>query len=86
MTTTTLSSRECNQDASKAKRAARNGPVFITDHGQPAHVLLPIEAYRRITGTGASIVELLAFDGDVDDDEFDRAVDEARSRGLSAQA
>jgi prevent-host-death family protein len=43
--TTTLSAREFNQDASHAKRAALNGPVFITDRGRPAHVLLSIHDY-----------------------------------------
>lgn len=38
--TTTLSSREFNQDTSGAKKAANEGPVFITDRGRPAHVLL----------------------------------------------
>ena len=40
---TTLSSREFNQHASEAKKAADKGPVFITDRGRPAHVLLRIE-------------------------------------------
>ena len=31
MAITTLSSRQFNQDASKAKKAAKQGPVFITD-------------------------------------------------------
>jgi PHD/YefM family antitoxin component YafN of YafNO toxin-antitoxin module len=43
MATTTISSREFNQNTSEAKRAAKNGPVFITDRRQPAHVLLSIE-------------------------------------------
>jgi len=47
MTTTTLTSREFNQDTSRAKKAARRGPVFITDRGRPAHLLLSIEEYRR---------------------------------------
>jgi prevent-host-death family protein len=58
---TTLSSREFNQDASRAKKAALNGPVFITDRGRPAHVLLSIEEYRKITGKRASILDLLAM-------------------------
>lgn len=37
---TTLSSREFNQDTSRAKQAARKVPVFITDRGRPAHVLM----------------------------------------------
>lgn len=57
---TTMSSREFNQDASRAKRAAKTGPVFITDRGQPQHVLLSIEEYRRLVG-GRRIVDLLAI-------------------------
>ncbi|MDG2530057.1 type II toxin-antitoxin system Phd/YefM family antitoxin [Caulobacter endophyticus] len=60
MPITTLSSREFNQDASGAKKAAANGPVFITDRGQPRHVLLSIEEYRRLTGDRRSIVDALA--------------------------
>ena len=43
MTVTTVTSRALNQDIAGAKRAARSGPVFITDRGRPAHVLLCIE-------------------------------------------
>jgi prevent-host-death family protein len=57
---TTLSSREFNQDTAGAKRAALNGPVLITDRGKPAHVLLSIEHYERLAGPQPSIVELLA--------------------------
>jgi len=64
---TTLSSREFNQDAARAKRAARDGPVFITDRGKPALVLLSIEDYRRLAGSGRSIVEQLSMpDDDID--------------------
>ena len=62
MSITTLSSREFNQDASRAKRAAQNGPVFITDRGRPAHVLLTIEDYQRLAGGRANIVDLLVMD------------------------
>lgn len=58
---TTISSREFNQDAAGAKRAAQAGPVFITDRGRPAHVLLSIEDYRRLSGEQRSIVDLLAM-------------------------
>ena len=63
MSVTTVSSREFNQDASGAKRAAQNGPVFITDRGRPAHVLLTIDEYRRLSASAASIVELLGMSG-----------------------
>ena len=47
-----ISSREFNQDTAGAKRAAEHGPVFITDRGEPSHVLLGIEEYRRLVGVG----------------------------------
>jgi prevent-host-death family protein len=59
----TFSSREFNQDTSKAKKAAKNGPVFITDRGKPAHVLLSIEEYQSLVAPAASIVDLLALPG-----------------------
>lgn len=58
---TTISSREFDHDTSGAKRAALSGPVFITDRGRPAHVLLSIEDYHRLAGGNASIVGLLAM-------------------------
>lgn len=61
MTITTLSSREFNQDASRAKKAAKSGPVFITDRGRPAHVLLTMEEYQRVTRSQASMVDMLAM-------------------------
>jgi len=63
MIITTLSSREFNQHAGDAKKAANNGPVFITDRGRPAHVLLSIEEYQRITGSHQKIADLLAMPG-----------------------
>jgi prevent-host-death family protein len=66
MTITTLSSREFNQDTSRAKRAAAEGPVFITDRGRPAHVLLSIEEYQRITGRHRKIANALAMPGTAD--------------------
>ena len=58
---TTLSGREFNQDTSRAKKAAENGPVIITDRGRPAHVLLSIDEYRRLTRRHRSIVDALAM-------------------------
>lgn len=85
MTITTLSSREFNQDTGRAKKAALEGPVFITDRGKPAHVLLSIEEYRRITGKRRSIVEALAMPAGVEDIEieFPRSRELPRSTDLS---
>lgn len=79
MTITTLSSREFNQGASEAKRAANKGLVFITDRGRPAHVLMSFEDYQRLAGQKRNIADALAMPGDVDID-FDppRANIEAR--------
>ena len=85
MTTfTTLSSREFNQDASGAKKAAKKGPVFITDRGRPAHVLLSIEEYQKMTGGAASIIDMLAMPG-AENIEFEppRAESILRSADLS---
>lgn len=58
---TTLSSRDFNQDTSRAKKAAKKGPVFITDRGRPAHVLMTMEDYEKLTSAHHSIVDLLAM-------------------------
>ena len=63
MTITTVTSRELNQDVGRAKKAARSGPVFITDRGKPAHVLLSIEDYRRLSGGHRSLAEALSMPG-----------------------
>ncbi|HUZ65641.1 MAG TPA: type II toxin-antitoxin system Phd/YefM family antitoxin [Acetobacteraceae bacterium] len=67
MTITTLSSREFNQDTGRAKKAATAGPVFITDRGKPAHVLLSIEEYRRLAGGQGSIVDRLGLPPGIED-------------------
>ena len=78
---TTINSRTFNQDASGAKRAAQDGPVFITDRGKPAHVLLSIEAYRRLTGRQESILDLLA-----DPEAADVAFEPGRLNNLTRPA
>jgi len=66
MTVTTISSREFNQHISEAKKAASKGPVFITDRGRPAHVLLSIKDYQRLSGGRPKIADLLAMPGSED--------------------
>lgn len=63
MAVITLSSRDFNQGVSEAKRAANDGPVFITDRGKPAHVLMSIELYQRLTRGQQKIADLLAMPG-----------------------
>jgi hypothetical protein len=59
-TITTISSREFNHDPGQAKRAAKNGPVFITDRGRQTHVVLSIEAYQKLSGAPSNIADLLS--------------------------
>lgn len=70
MSTTIISSREFNQDAGGAKKAAESGPVIITDRGRPAHVLLSFEDYEKLLGGGPSLLEALVQkeEGDFDFD------------------
>jgi len=70
MRITTFSSREFNQDISKAKRAALGGPVFITDRGTPSFVLITIQTYQELSDNEKDIVSLLAMPG-TEDIDFD---------------
>ncbi|MDR2155285.1 MAG: type II toxin-antitoxin system Phd/YefM family antitoxin [Burkholderiaceae bacterium] len=84
MTFTTVSSRQFNQDVSKAKRAASTGAVFITDRGRPAHVLLSVEEYRRLTGSKRSLVDALSMPGLADIElEFPRSRTLPRAANLT---
>jgi len=75
-----ISSRDFNQDVSQAKRAARIEPVFVTDRGRTTHVLMSIEAYRKLTGQSETIVDLLAMAVPVVLDIADTRSDEAWDR------
>jgi prevent-host-death family protein len=57
----TFTARQHNQDASSVKRAANDGPVFITERGKPAHVLMTISAYEQLKATKSKqpLVEFL---------------------------
>jgi PHD/YefM family antitoxin component YafN of YafNO toxin-antitoxin module len=68
MKVTTLGDRQLDRDTSGARKAAQQGPVFITDRCRPAHVLLTIEDYRRLTGSDMSLAEALAQPDHVDFD------------------
>ncbi|MEM8505815.1 MAG: type II toxin-antitoxin system Phd/YefM family antitoxin [Cyanobacteria bacterium P01_D01_bin.1] len=56
-----ISSREFNRDVGKAKRATAQGPVFITDRGTPAHVLLTIDDYYELIGNTQSVAALISM-------------------------
>ena len=63
MTVSTITSRELNQDLGRAKKAALEGPVVITDRGKPAHVLLSYSDYAALLGERPNIIDALAMPG-----------------------
>jgi prevent-host-death family protein len=67
---TVMSSRDFNQNASGAKRAASKEPVFITDRGKASHVLLSIEEYMKLAKKGLSVAESFYVPG-ADEIELD---------------
>ena len=62
----TMSAREFNRDVSVAKRAALEQPVVITDRGEPSHVLLSIDEYRRLSGSGEDWAAAIQMPDDID--------------------
>ena len=63
MTNTIFTSRDLNHDVGRAKKAARNGPVIITDRGKPSHVLMTYAEYERLSGRRRNLVESLSTPG-----------------------
>ena len=61
--TTLINSRGFNQDTGRAKKAATVGPLFISDRGNPAHVLISIEDYQRLTNQHRNIIQALSMLG-----------------------
>ena len=81
MAETLMSSREANQNFSRAKRAAKDGPVIITERGKPTQVLMSYAQYQGLKGPAKSILDRLAMPG-MEQIEFeigDRAKDRPRA-------
>jgi prevent-host-death family protein len=58
----TITSREFNQHVSRAKRAAKDGPVIITERGKPSYVLMrheEFEAKQRQSSAPKNLLEAL---------------------------
>jgi prevent-host-death family protein len=72
MSVHTFSSRDFTRDVSAAKRAAANGPVFITDRGRPAFALLQIKDYNRLAGKSElSLLDVMDSISSGENIEFD---------------
>lgn len=69
----TVTAQEYNREPSKVKTRSKDGPVFITERGVRAHVLLTYEAYQRLAPPQSDIVTALRMDDeDLADIEFER--------------
>ncbi|HJE89896.1 MAG TPA: type II toxin-antitoxin system prevent-host-death family antitoxin [Dietzia timorensis] len=81
---TSVTSREFNRDVSAAKRAAEHGPVTITDHGRPSHVLLTAEEFDRLSGQRELMGDFLwrGQNVDVDLDLPERRIESERAFDL----
>ncbi|MGU3495409.1 type II toxin-antitoxin system prevent-host-death family antitoxin [Xanthobacteraceae bacterium A53D] len=58
----TLTRRQINGDIARAKRAAQDGPVFITEHGRPSHVLITYESWQTLTREQPTLLDLIGND------------------------
>lgn len=59
---TTFPMPPANDEIAPAARAAANGPVVLTENGQPAFVLMTHEEYLRLGKRGRSILDAIADD------------------------
>ena len=61
MAISTISNRDFERNVAAAKRAAKDGPLFITEGGEPAYVLLSIKQYQWLTKPRRTVVDALAM-------------------------
>ena len=66
----TFTSGNFTRSVSAAKRAALEGPVFITERGSPAFALLKIDDYYRMAGKSTTSL-LKVMDGIPGGEGFD---------------
>lgn len=73
MITHTVSSHELARNFSRATRLAAEGPVFITDRGRPAFVLVNIEDFHAMTSKkrDMSLLELMESMPGTEDVEYE---------------
>jgi prevent-host-death family protein len=68
----TFSLREFAHDPARVKRAAHEGPVFITDRGRPTYALMLIDDFQRLATGGQTSQSLLdVMDGLPSTADFD---------------
>jgi len=85
MQISTFSSHEFNQHVAAARKAASaDNLVYILDRGQPAHVLMSIDKFRKMSGQTQNILDMLAMPEAAEIDfDFERIQDLPRPLDLS---
>lgn len=71
MTLSYMTSATFNQNPSKARQAANENPLVITDHGKPTHVLLTYEEFEAKWKKPKSALSALCDPNPATDDDFD---------------
>lgn len=77
MSMTMISQSDLGQDVADMLKAADNGPVLITYHGVPRHMLLSVPTCLRTIPSERSLADVLAMD---DADEFELEIPERVGR------
>lgn len=78
---TTIIAQAFNQNPSAAKRAAKLGPVVITEHGRKTPVLMSFEAFSEFSQNAAprrTLLDLAYPESETLDLEIDRGGDFGR--------
>jgi len=70
MSATKLTVTEVNQNFSRARNALRDGPVIITERGEPAFVLMTYDAFRQRQEGAPTLLERIDLPG-TEDVDFD---------------
>ncbi len=66
-----MSSASFNQNPSKAKQAAKDSPLVITDHGKPTHVLVSYAEFEANWKKPKTALEALYDPNATIDKDFD---------------
>jgi len=85
MQISSFSSHEFNQHVALARKAASaDNLVYILDRGQPAHVLMSIDKFRKMSGQTQNILDMLAMPEAAEIDfDLERIQDLPRALDLS---
>jgi PHD/YefM family antitoxin component YafN of YafNO toxin-antitoxin module len=70
MSFASMTSADFNQNPSKAKKAANEGPLVITEHGEASYVLVRYDDFKDHWRKSKSLYDALNDKGSKFDDDF----------------